>query len=204
MRLESLLALASVTLVLGGCSPESPRASTDETGMAAREAGAPAHRDLTLRTSAAPTLEVASPVELSRAEPRPPRRAARKVSRKPAPAPAPEPPAEAAPAAEAAEPVPATAMAEVKADPGAPVEDVDVGAGRELAPGKTVTIVPVSAGPSTSPSEDDSWGAIARVRGGTMIRGGGGRGGRCKPRGGVRGIGIAGRIPVGVPGLRLR
>ena len=201
MRLESLLALASVTLVLGGCSAESPKAPTDETAMAPREAAASAHRDLTLRTSATPTLEVASPVELSRPAPPSPRRTARKISPRPAPAPAPEPSAEAAPASESAVPVLASAVADVAADPSAPVEDVDVGAGRELAPGKTVTIVPVSAGPSTEPAEED-WRATGRAHGGTVIRGGGG--GRCKPRGGVRGIGIAGRIPVGVPGLRLR
>ncbi len=206
MRLESLLALASVTLVLAGCSTESPKASTDETAMAPRATGAPAHRDLTLRTSAAATLEVASPVELSRPAPPPPRRTARKISPEPAPAPAPEPRPEAAPAFEAAVPVPSPAVAEVAADPGAPVEDVDVGAGRELAPGKTVRIVPATAGPSTEPADDGSWGVIERTRGSTTIGGGigGGRGGRCKPRGGARGIGIAGRIPVSVPGLRLR
>ena len=202
MRLESLLVVTALTLALGGCNTDSSKSPADETAMTSHEAGALAPRDLTLRTSSTPALEVASPVELSRPSLPSPRRAARKLSRKPAPATVPEQPPEAAPALAAAIPVPATVVDEVAADP-VPVEDVSTGSGRELAPGKTVTIVPASAGPSTASPEDDSWGASARVHCGTVIRGGGG-GGRCKPRGGARGIGIAGRIPVGVPGLRLR
>jgi hypothetical protein len=87
--------------------------------------------------------------------------------------------------------------AEALADP-APVDDA-ASSGRELAPGKTVTVIPVSSGPSIRADEDDSWLPSERPRG--IIMGGGGR---CPRRGGVRGIGIAGRIPVGIPTRRLR
>jgi hypothetical protein len=84
-----------------------------------------------------------------------------------------------------------------------PVEDADAGAGRELAPGKTVTIIPASAGPATV-AEEPEWGPVADRSRGVMVGGGP----RCRPRGGVRGgvrgIGIAGRIPIGIPGRRLR
>jgi hypothetical protein len=183
----SILSLAFTVAVLAGCATESPKASNQETG-----------RDLTLQTPTTPAVEVASAVELSRAapEPRPARRA--RISPKPAPAPAADPVPEASPAAQAAVPVPTMAVAEVLAEP-APAEDV---AGRELAPGRTVTVIPASSGPSSAP-EDPSW-APAEAGRGTIIGGVGGRGDKCRPRGGVRGIGIAGRIPIGVPGRRLR
>lgn len=187
MRAASILPLAFTAAVLAGCAAESSPTLPD--------------RDLTLQTPATPAVEVASPVELFRAapEPRPARRA--RISPKPAPAPAPDPVPEAAPAAQAAAPVSAMAVAEVLAEP-APVEDVAEGVGRELAPGKTVTVIPASSGPSSAP-EEPSW-APAEAGRGMIIEGGGGRGGRCRPRGGVRGTGIAGRIPIGVPGRRLR
>jgi hypothetical protein len=201
MRAASILPLAFTAAVMAGCAAESPQATHQETAFRGVKGTAPADRDLTLQTAPTPAVEVASPVELSRAAPelKPVRRA--RISPKPAPAPAPDPVPEAAPAAQAAAPVPAVAAAEVLAEP-AGVEDVAVGAGLELAPGKTVTIVPASNEPSLSP-DDSSW-AYPEAGQGTIIRGGGGGGGKCRPRGGVRGIGIAGRIPIGVPGRRLR
>ena len=200
MRAASILPLAFTAAVLAGCAAETPQTSDEETAARGVEATALPDRDLTLQVPAAPAVEVASAIELFRpAEPRPARRA--RISPKRAPAPAPDPAPEAAPAAQAAAPVPALAVAEVLAEP-APVEDLVQGSGRELAPGKTVTIIPASSGPSSTP-EDPSWGAAEAGRG-TIIVGGGGRGGTCRPRGGVRGIGIAGRIPIGVPGRRLR
>ena len=189
MRAASTLLLAFTAAVLAGCAAEAPRTS------------ALPDRDLTLQVPAAPAVEVASAVELSRPapEPRPARHA--RISPEPAPAPTPDPAPEAAPAAQAAVPVPTVAVAEVIAEP-APGEDVMEGSGRELAPGKTVTIIPASSGPSSTP-EDPSW-APAEAGRGTIMVVGGGRGDRCRPRGGVRGIGIAGRIPIGVPGRRLR
>jgi len=189
--------VAFTAAVLAGCAAESPRSSNQETASRVVGTALP-DRDLTLQTPAAPAVEVASPLELSRAapEPRPARRA--RISPKPAPAPAPDPVPEAAPAAQAAAPVPATAVAEVLAEP-APVEDVALGGGRELAPGRTVTIIPASNEPSFS-AEDSSWVSVTAGRGAII----GGGGDRCRPRGGVRGIGIGGRIPIGVPDLHLR
>ena len=202
MRAASIFPLAFTAAALLGCAAESSHTSNQETAFRGAEGANSPDRDLTLRTTALPAVEVASPVELARAapDPKPARRA--RISSKPAPAPAPDPVPEAAPAAQAAVPVPAVAVAEVLAEPAA-VEDVTVGVGRELAPGKTVTVIPVSSGPSAAPKEP-SWAPSARGR--TMIieGGGGGRGGKCRPRGGARGIGIAGRIPIGVPGRHLR
>jgi hypothetical protein len=200
MRAATILSIGFIATVLTGCAAESPRAADQETASRGDERTALANRDLTLQNPATPEVEVASPVELARAapEPKPTRRHAR-ISPKPAAAPVPEPVAEAAPAA-----VPDTAVTVTKAPAGpAPVEDVAVGTGRELAPGKTVTVIPASTGGPSPVTEEPSW-APAEGGRGTIIEGGGGRGGRCKPRGGVRGIGIAGRIPIGVPGLRLR
>lgn len=198
MRVASIFPLAFSAAVLAGCAAESPRTSDQETASRGVAGAALPDRDLTLQVPATPAVEIASPIELSRAapEPRPARRA--RISPKPAPAPAPDPAPEAAPAAQAAALVPTGAVAEVLAEP-APVEDEAVGAGRELAPGKTVTVIPASSGPSSVP-EDPAWAPAEGGRGTIMVGGGG----KCRPRGGVRGIGIAGRIPIGVPGRRLR
>jgi len=199
MRAASILPLAFTAAVLAGCAAESPQTANQETASRGVEGTALPERDLTLQVPATPAVEVASPVELSRAapEPEPARRA--KVSPKPAPAPTANRVAAAAPAGQAAVPDSTVAVAEAPAEP-APMEDA--GVGRELAPGKTVTIVPVSSGPSFT-AEDPEW-APDRPGRSTIIGGGEGRGGRCRPRGGVRGIGITGRIPIGVPGRRLR
>lgn len=200
MRASSILSLALTAAVLGGCAAGPPGKSHQET--ASRSAGDTVlpGRDLTLQAPATAAVEIASPVELSRPapEPRPAQRA--RIAPKPAPAPLPDPVPEASPAAQGA--VPAVAVAEVPAESG-PVEEVAVGAGRELAPGKTVTVIPASSGPSSG-SEDASWAPVGHTRGMVIEGGRGGRGGTCRPRGGVRGIGIAGRIPIGVPGRRLR
>ena len=194
MRVPSLLPLLTVT-VLAGCATESPQPSSHETAFRGAGAADPA-RDLTLQARAMPAVEVASPVELSRPAPEAPRRAS--TSRKPvaAPAPAPVPVPEASPA-----PAFREAVAVVTMDV-APAEEVALGAGQELAPGRTVTLIPASSGPSSAPAEP-SWVPTGPGRG-VIIEGGGGGGGKCRPRGGGRGIGIAGRIPHGVPGLRLR
>jgi hypothetical protein len=192
----AILPLAFTAAVLAGCAAESPRTANQETASRGAEGAALPERDLTLQVPATPAVEVASPVELSRATPEPARHA--KASPKPAPAPTANRVA-AAPAGHAAAPDSTMAVAEVLAQP-EPVEGG--GVGRELAPGRTVTIIPVSSGP-TFPSEDPSWAPAGPGRS-TIIGGGEGRGDRCRPRGGVRGIGITGRIPIGVPGRRLR
>ncbi|MBA3317112.1 MAG: hypothetical protein H0T50_03355 [Gemmatimonadales bacterium] len=198
MHAASVLSLAFAAALLG-CAAESPNPLPDETASArADESSLPA-RDLTLRSPATPSLEVASPVELARprVEPQPARRRVRTPRPALAPSPAPVP---ASPVKDPAVLVPALSPALVLADP-APVEDVAVGAGRELAPGKTVTVIPASAGPSSAaPDTEEGWAPSQPARG-VMVGGGGGR---CRPRGGVRGIGIAGRIPLGIPGRRLR
>jgi hypothetical protein len=200
MRAVSMLPLAFWAALLAGCAAESPRPSNLETASSGAETGL-SDRDLTLQTPAMPAVEVASPIELSRPTPEPRPTPRPRISSRPAPVPTPDPVPEASPADESAVPVPTVAVAEVMAEP-APVEDVAVGVGRELAPGKTVTIIPTSSGPSSAP-EDPSWAPAGRARS-IIIEGGGGGGGKCRPRGGARGIGIGGRIPIGVPGRRLR
>jgi hypothetical protein len=184
----AILPLAFTAAVLAGCGSESPQTTNQETASRGVEGTAVPERDLTLQAPAAPAVEVASPVELSRVAPEPKPERRPRVSPKPAPAPAPDPVPEATPAEQAAVPDSTVSVAEAEG-------------GRELPPGKTVTIIPASSGPSFTP-EDPSWAPTSPGRG--MIIGGGGHGDRCRPRGGVRGIGIAGRIPIGVPRLRLR
>ena len=197
MRPVSLLPLALAAVLLVGCAAESP--SNQETASSGTGQTALTGRDLTLRSPATPVVEVASPVELSRPTPKAPtrrgvsHRPVQPASAKPAPAFAPAP--DIAPAAQAAAPAPAVRVAPEPA----PVEDVAVGAGRELAPGKTVTAIPASSGPTYAPEADDSWVPEGPARG--LVVGGGGT---CRRRGGARGIGIAGRIPIGVHRLRLR
>jgi hypothetical protein len=138
--------------------------------------------------------EVASAVELSLPKPAPAPTRTHRHRPKPAPAPAPtaEPEHEAA-----AEPVSAPALGEALAEL-APMEDAAAG-GRELAPGRTVTIIPVSSGPSVEADAGDSWHPSEPSRG--VLVGGGGT---CRRRGGGGGIGIAARFRVGIPTLRLR
>lgn len=199
MRAASILSLAIAAAALAGCAAESPRTSNQETASVGTARSGLPQRDLTLQTPERPALDVASPVELSRAAPEP--KLARRARHSPKPAPVPAPMSVAAPAALAAVPVPAVAVVQVRAEAAREEEDA-VGVGRELPPGKTVTVIPASNGPSSSP-DDPSWDPGGPGRG-MIIEGGGGSGGRCRPRGGVRGIGIAGRIPIGVPGRRLR
>jgi hypothetical protein len=192
MRTASLLSLAVTAGLVTACGQgASPVTEVAET---ASRAPSPPDRDLTLSTPTAPAAEVASALELSR---QPPSSTSSRDSRprpKPRPAPAPHPEAELTPAPII---VPAMAVAHELAEP-APDEDAAAG-GRELAPGKTVTVVPASSGPSIEADEDDAWLPSQRPRG--ILVGGGGT---CRPRGGVRGIGIAGRIPVSRPRPRLR
>jgi hypothetical protein len=81
----------------------------------------------------------------------------------------------------------------------AAVVDDAASGGRELAPGRTVTIIPVSNGPSVEAEEGDSWLPSGPSRG--VLVGGGGT---CRRRGGGGGIGIAARFRVGIHGLPLR
>jgi hypothetical protein len=164
MRIVLLLPLA-LAVAAGGCRTASQ--GTEQAAFRVPE------RDLTLRESGAPDVQVASPAELAstptqRATMHQPRRA-----RRPAPAPRSAAPAPAL-VPTPAEPVPlATSAAPEAPDPHA------------LAPGQSVTIIPASSsGPSTDPDWTDQR-PSGPTRGITV--GSGGHGGGCHPRGGGMG-----------------
>lgn len=195
MRTASLLPLACVAILTTACGSEV--SSVPEREETAARAAEPQPRDLTLQVPELPATEVASAVELAR-PPAPTRALRPRPKPRPNPRPAAQPDVAPAFAPTALPLAPAEpTVTEVLADP-AP-EDGAASRARELAPGKTVTVIPVSSGPTLDADEDDSWLPSERPRG--IIMGGGGR---CPRRGGVRGIGIAGRIPVGIPTRRLR
>jgi hypothetical protein len=164
MRLILLLPLAIVAVA--GCGTEE-----------AKHTASPPARDLALPAQQAPQVEVASALELGRPEaPQAPRQT-RRSARRSQPV-----TAQAVPAAIST--APATAVTVVPAiyvpTPAASVPASD----RELPPGKTVTIIPASTGPS--PSRGDA-GEHPGDRGHTMVIRGGDT---CRKRG--RGpIGIA-------------
>ncbi len=149
-------------------------------------------RDLTLQRPAPQVVEVASPVELARS--RPEVRTPRRPRAAPKPAPAPESP-EAPDAAPTPQPVVALTPAVERPSEAVAEAEAATGSDRELAPGKTVTVIPASAGPSTA--SDEIGMPPARASRGIFIGGGGGT---CRPRrgGGVRGLGpprpLAGRL----------
>jgi hypothetical protein len=169
MRTAILLSIGLAMTVILGCGPE----AKDETALAVPE------RDLTLAT-AAPHVEIASAVELGqlRAQPRVARQS--RAARRPASAPrATRAEARSAPATPAQVIAPTRPVTEFTT----PVSDVVND--RELPPGKTITIIPASSGPSSAAEPTDEFPTIER-RGGVI------RGGRCPPRG-RPGIGIAAR-----------
>jgi hypothetical protein len=140
-------------------------------------------RDLT-QPAEPPAVTVASPVELARARPRSstshPDRVSHKrtLVRKTPPA---------SPAAPTPERVITAVPAVMKpiSGPMAPAAQPERGIGHELAPGETITIIPASSGPSTEAGEGIAdW---ERPAGGGIFIGGG-HGGTCRPRGGVRGF----------------
>ena len=103
-------------------------------------------RDITLQNSATEELQVASPVELGRAQPK-----HITPHRKPTPKPAPAPTTRetaplAAPAPELVSAPAPVAVAEAPIPAPAP-------SGRELAPGQTVQLIPASSGPSNAGPE---------------------------------------------------
>ena len=165
MRTVLLLPFALAVATAGGC-----RTASEGTEQAAFRVP---ERDLTLRESGAPDVQVASPVELAgtptqRATMHRPQRV-----RRPAPAPSPAAPAPAL-APTPAEPVPlATSTAPEPPDPHA------------LAPGQSVTIIPASSGPSTDRGDWTDQRPTGPTRGITI--GSGGHGGGCHPRGGGMG-----------------
>ena len=169
MRALSLIPLAMV-VVVAGCGSEPA-----ESG---RASGVP-QRDLTLQQAPAPEMAVASALEAPR--PRPERPMIHRPRRSPdqalAPARDPSSP-EAAPNAESvAVPTVAPAPAQAAAPPIVD-EAVDPHA---LAPGKTVTIVPVSSGPSTGSGHDAD--EMPSRAGRAIIMMGGGHGDTCRGHG---------------------
>jgi hypothetical protein len=196
MRTTFLIPLAFAAAAMTGCGTEVSRVSEQEE----RASRAAMKRDLTLQVPQGPAAEVVSAVELSRPNSEPARSRIHRPSPKPKPGPRPasEPGLDAA-AQPPAQPViaPTVAVTEVLAEP-APEDDAAAD-GRELAPGKTVTLVPVSSGPSAEPDYVDSWFPSERPQGIFV-----GDPDHCRPRGGAGGIGIAGRFPVGLPAHRLR
>jgi hypothetical protein len=194
MRRAALVPLTLITAVITGCRGAGTDLERQET--ASRMAASP-ERDLTLSVPRGAATEVASPVELAAPKPFPAH--VRRDHPRPRPKPAPTPVA--TPAVDAVaptpEPVSAPTVRQAVAE-AIPLDDA-AASGRELAPGRTVTIIPVSSGPSVEADPDDSWLPSERSRG--VLVGGAGT---CRRRGGGGGIGIAARIRVGVPALGLR
>ena len=171
MRTLLLLPLALTAAAAGGGC----RAASDETRQTAYQVPA---RDLTLRDAELPEAAVASPVELMRAPVQ--RATVHRAQRARRPAPAsrgeisrPEGVSRVSAPMQLA-PVSVASTAESEApDPHA------------LAPGQTVTIIPVSSSPAPTP--EGTYEQPPDEGEGTAIHAGGwGHGGRCNPRGGGR------------------
>ena len=169
MRALSLIPLAMV-VVVAGCGSESA-----ESG---RASGVP-QRDLTLQQAPAPDMAVASALEAPR--PRPERPMIHRPRRSPDQALAPARDPGTPDAASNAEPVAVPTVAPAPAQAAAPPivdEAVDPHA---LAPGKTVTIVPVTSGPSTGSGHDAD--EMPSRAGRAIIMMGGGHGDTCRGHG---------------------
>ena len=177
-----LTAALSVGLVAGCGGGTSPAGS-------ASAGGASLERNLTLRTSVPEAIEVASPVELGR--PEPPKQPVTRRRSTPRPAPAPStaaPRTEASPSPEPVSVPEPVAVAALEAP--VTVEAVPQRNDRELAPGETITVIPVSAGPSSGGTDI----GLPAQPGRGLFKGGAGN---CPhpPRGiGGRPVGIA-RLP---------
>ena len=179
----SLTAALSIGLMAGCGGTPAPSGEESATRASLR-------RDLTLRTAASVALEVASPVELGRPEPPKQHVARRRSTPKPAPAQSTAPPRpEATPTSEPVAVPEPVAVAALEAP--ATVEVAPQRNDRELAPGETVTVIPVSSGPSSGGGGDV---ALPVEPGRGLFKGGAGN---CPhpPRGiGGRPVGIA-RLP---------
>jgi hypothetical protein len=177
MRTLLLFPLALAAAAAGACGTAS-----DGTEQAAFRAP---RRDLTLSQAETPELEVASPVELARAPVQRPTAHRPQRARRPAPVPRPVAtrPGD-APVAPAPVPAPTHAAPALLAA-GTVSEAPDPHA---LAPGRTVTLIPVSNGPSSNEPADTPTGTDQRPDDDGPETGihGGGHGGGCKP-GGVGG-----------------
>jgi hypothetical protein len=176
MRTVLLLPLAlAAAVAAGGCGNASDGA--DQTASRVPQ------RDLTLERVGAPAVQVASPVELARMPVQP--RASHRPRHASRPARAPQRKA-AAPAA----PTPATARTIVYPSSLAAREAPEAADPHALAPGRTVTVIPASGGPSSEPSAPSAPGWTDQRPGdadrGPTIIDEGGHGGGCG-HGGTRG-----------------
>lgn len=184
MRTVLLLPLAlAAAVAAGGCGNASD--GTEQTAFRVPQ------RDLTLQSAGSPDVEVASPVELARTpvhawashRPQHTRRPARAPHRR-----------DAEPAAAPAALAPASARTRVDPIALATSEAPEAADPHALAPGRTITVIPASGGPSSTPSAPSApeW---TDQRPGTADPGttihGGGHGGGCGHggRGGRRGGG---------------
>jgi hypothetical protein len=170
MRAVLLLPVTASMLVVAGCGSNGRHEAAQSSS----------HRDLAL-VAQAPAVEIASPVELQqlrsyRSNTHRSVRAARPLPAKRSQAVRPE----LSTASLAATPATVLAVPAVYH----PVPAADSHNDRELAPGKTVTVIPASSGPSTTADWPDE---AARARGEATVGVHGG--GTC--RGGGRGPGIA-------------
>ena len=169
--MRNVITAAAISLILAACGGP----TLQETATSVPK------RDLTLTGATGPTLQVASGIELAMVRTTHRSRGARvaapvRVAREPEapvvrPAPTPQPVVlpESAPTPAAVE---------------APQPDLN---GRELAPGATVTLIPVSAGPSSGGAGGGGgWSEVPAPRGHGGVTIGGGVGGHC---GGGRGRG---------------
>lgn len=161
MRSSFLFPLTALVVIVAGCSSKVREQAT----------GSLPQRDLTLvpQTSA---VEIASPVEIQRV------RIQHRTARRSIPL---EPKVRLAavwsPTSVSAAPQPIAQPANTEATP---AND------RELLPGKTITVIPVSSGPSAGTDKTDE---LPAARGRTMVARGGG--GTCRGRGRGPGIGMA-------------
>ena len=172
MRIVMLLPLALAAVAAGGC-----RTASEGTEQAAL--GVP-QRDLTLQQTPAPDVEIASPVELARVPAKRPTTHRPQRALRAAPARHPE--------ASAPEIAPTTLAPAQPAGTALAANAPEVADPHALAPGQSVTIIPASSGPTTPADWTDQL-PSGRERGVQM--GGGGHGGRCKPRGtGMPGRGL--------------
>jgi hypothetical protein len=179
--MRKAIKLASVALLVAavGCGREEAKESA---GIRRPE------RDLTLQTPGPAVVTVASPIELGRPaaqSPRATKRAPRHARTTPTARPSVTP--EVAPVSE---PVTEPAPGSVPELAAGPVTEAiaSAGAGRELAPGETVTILPAAAGPSSSDGGDELDLPVEPAHRGIFIGRGGGT---CRPRGGVGGFRIS-------------
>jgi hypothetical protein len=169
MRISFLFPLTALVAVVAGCGSE----------VKERAAGSLPQRDLTL-VPQAPEVEIASPVEIQRLQIQ--HRTARlsipheaKVRLAAVWAPVAALGAGSAPVTAAPQPI-----AQPASTAATPAND------RELLPGKTVTVIPVSSGPSTGVDKTDE---LPAAEGRTRVARGGGA--TCRGRGRGPGIGMA-------------